>query len=272
MRSFLLATALLAPSLLAAQDIPADVARERAERIHWVGQDPLSPARAITIASIPPTGATFGPDGSDVVLPGAPLARVRESNGRVTLTGWGEEQALPLGRPTAAYGVRLVPLGHVGGIELVVYQDDKPGKRPLFYPYAPDARQAVTLVPAIPKPQRILAPDGATAEATEIGTVTATVAGSTATLRVMRLQVSDDESELLINFTDATTGKGTYGAGRYVVLDPAGGGRYTLDLNRAFNPNCAYSNAFPCPIPWTGNVFGGKIEAGEKYPPGVMAR
>ena len=272
MRFSLLATALLAPSHLVAQVVPADAARERVERIHWIGHDPLSPARAITITAIPPAGATLGPDGSDVVVAGAPRATVRESNGRLTITGWGAERGLPLGRPAAAHGVRIVPVGTPGRMQLVVYQDDKPGKRPLFYPYTPAARQTVTLVPTTPKPQRILAPDGTTAEATEIGTVTATVAGSTATLRVMRLRVSEDESELLINFTDATTGKGTYGAGRYVVLDPMGGDRYTLDLNRAFNPNCAYSNAFPCPFPWAGNVFEGKIEAGEKYPPGVISR
>ena len=62
MRSYLLATALFAPSLLVAQSVPADLARERAERVHWLGQDPLSPARAITIAAIPPAGATLGPD------------------------------------------------------------------------------------------------------------------------------------------------------------------------------------------------------------------
>ena len=247
MRYSLLATALLAPSLLVAQTVPADVSRERAERIHWLGQDPLSPARAISIATIAPSGATLGPDGSDVLIAGAPLATVRESNGRVTLAGWGAERAIPAGRPTSGYGVRFIPLGTPGRMQLIVYQDDKPGKRPLFYPYAPGARQTVTLVPGTPKPQRILAPDGSTAEATEIGTATATIAGSSATLRVMRLQVSDDESELLINFRDATTGAGTYPAGRYVVLIPAGGDHYTLDLNRAFNPNCAYSNAFPCP-------------------------
>jgi uncharacterized protein (DUF1684 family) len=157
-------------------------------------------------------------------------------------------------------------------MQLVVYQDDKPGKRPLFYPYAAGALQRVTLTPTTPKPQRILAPDGTSADATEIGTVTATVAGATATLRVMRLQVNEEESELLINFRDATTGHGTYPAGRFVELIPAGHDRYTLDLNRAFNPNCAYSNAFPCPFPWAGNEFPGKIEAGEKYPPGPAGR
>jgi hypothetical protein len=272
MRSYLLATALFAPSLLVAQRVPADVARERAERIHWIGQDPLSPARAITIAPITPTGTTLGSAGSDITLPGAPLATVRESNGRVTLTGWGAEQVLPVGRPTAARGVRLVPLGTPGRIQLVVYQDDKPGKRPLYYPYLASARQTVTLTATTPKPQRILAPDGTSADATEIGTVTISVAGSTATLRVMRLQLSEEESELLINFRDATTGKGTYPAGRFVELIPTGHDRYTLDLNRAFNPNCAYSNAFPCPFPWTGNEFAGKVEAGEKYPPGALTR
>ena len=270
MRSYLLATALFAPSLLIAQSIPADVARERAERIHWLGQDPLSPARAITIAAIPPAGATLGPDGSDVVVAGAPRATVSESNGRLTITGWGVERGLPLGRPTAAHGVRIVPVGTPGRMQLVVYKDDKPGKRPLFYPYTPGARQTVTLVPSTPRPQRILAPDGTSADATEIGTVTATVAGSTATLRVMRVQLSEEESELLINFRDGTTGKGTYPAGRFVELISAGHDRYTLDLNRAFNPNCAYSNAFPCPFPWAGNEFMGKVEAGEKYPPEEM--
>ena len=272
MRSYLLATALFAPSLLVAQAPPADLARERAERVHWLGQDPLSPARAITIAAIPPAGATLGPDGSDVVLPGVPLGTVREANGRVTLSGWGAERGLPIGRPTAMHGVRLVPLGTTGRMQLVVYQDDKPGKRPLFYPYARGARQTVTLTPSTPKPQRILAPDGTSADATEIGTVTATIAGSTATLRVMRIQLGADESELLINFRDATTSHGTYPAGRFVELIPAGHDRYTLDLNRAFNPNCAYSNAFPCPFPWAGNEFQGKVEAGEKYPPGAVTR
>ncbi len=52
-------------------------------------------------------------------------------------------------------------------------------------------------------------------------------------------------------FTDALTGKGAYGAGRYV--DVAGIGKFppsrvTIDFNTAYNPNCARSAFFTCPV------------------------
>ena len=52
-----------------------------------------------------------------------------------------------------------------------------------------------------------------------------------------------------------TNGAGTYPAGRFVSLVPAGGGRYRLDFNRARNPFCAYSSAYACPAPWHGNTL-----------------
>ena len=53
-------------------------------------------------------------------------------------------------------------------------------------------------------------------------------------------------------FTDATTGKETYGVGRYIEIgeehsDPEH--IYTIDLNKAFNPYCAYSPKYSCAIP-----------------------
>jgi uncharacterized protein (DUF1684 family) len=157
-------------------------------------------------------------------------------------------------------------------MQLAVYGDTKPGKRPKYYHYAAGARLTVTLTPATPRSQRILSPEGATVQANEIGTVNATIGGTTVPLRVMRVSTSEDESELLINFRDATNGAGSYAAGRFVELIPLGGDRYTLDLNRAFNPYCSYSTVFPCPIPWAGNAFTGKVEAGEMYPPEELGR
>ena len=58
---------------------------------------------------------------------------------------------------------------------------------------------------------------------------------------------------------------GTYPAGRFVPLVPARGGRYRLDFNRARNPFCAYSSAYPCPAPWRGNTIPAPVEAGERY-------
>ncbi len=53
-------------------------------------------------------------------------------------------------------------------------------------------------------------------------------------------------------FTDLTTGKETYHVGRYIELGEELPGRdalYTIDLNKAFNPYCAYSALYSCAIP-----------------------
>jgi uncharacterized protein (DUF1684 family) len=60
------------------------------------------------------------------------------------------------------------------------------------------------------------------------------------------------KSMLSLWFTDKTTGKETYGVGRYIELgeeNPDPSFLYTIDLNKAFNPYCAYSDLFSCAIP-----------------------
>ena len=271
MRTHLLATALFAPSLLVAQAAPRDIARERAERTHWLAVDPLSPARTVSLSQLPPTGVTLGPDGTDVPLAGVARATIIESAGTVVLKGWGPDQALPIGRATLLRGIRFEPSGTAGRIVVRISQDAKPGARPVFYPYSAAARFTVTLQQGTPRTAHILSPLGTTVEATEVGTVAFSMADTVRTLHVMRVAGDGEESELLINFRDGTTGAGTYPAGRFVELIPQGA-KYLLDFNRAFNPNCAYSGVFPCPIPWAGNGLGVKIEAGEKYPPEHLRR
>jgi hypothetical protein len=78
---------------------------------------------------------------------------------------------------------------------------------------------------------------------------------------------ASEEDELTIYFRDATSGEGTYPAGRFVTLDPLGGNRYRLDFNGARNPFCAYSTVYPCPVPWAGNTLPVAIAAGERYAP-----
>ena len=45
------------------------------------------------------------------------------------------------------------------------------------------------------------------------------------------------------------------------------GTRWCLHFNRARNPFCAYSSAYPCPAPWNGNTIPIPVTAGEQYRP-----
>ena len=67
-------------------------------------------------------------------------------------------------------------------------------------------------------------------------------------------------------FTDRTTGKETYGVGRYLDIELSDDPDfiYKLDFNKAFNPYCAYSAMFTCPIPREEDFLDMEILAGEK--------
>ena len=77
-----------------------------------------------------------------------------------------------------------------------------------------------------------------------------------------------EEDRLLVPFKDATSGKETYGAGRYLDLnyvnDRTPEGMWRLDFNRAYNPWCAYSENFSCPYVPPENWLKISILAGEK--------
>jgi uncharacterized protein (DUF1684 family) len=85
--------------------------------------------------------------------------------------------------------------------------------------------------------------------------------------RLQAYRLEDNASSapyLFIPFRDATSGKETYGAGRYLDLKENTSGIYDLDFNRAYNPYCAYNKSFVCPIPPAENTLPVPIRAGEK--------
>jgi uncharacterized protein (DUF1684 family) len=70
---------------------------------------------------------------------------------------------------------------------------------------------------------------------------------------------------LFIPFMDATSGRESYGGGRYIDLEERKGNRYVVDFNLAYNPSCAYGKkGYSCPIPPAENRLSVRIEAGEK--------
>jgi uncharacterized protein (DUF1684 family) len=77
------------------------------------------------------------------------------------------------------------------------------------------------------------------------------------------LYASEDSDELFIPFRDSTSGKETYGAGRYLELH-AHGDDIRIDFNYAYNPNCAYDASWSCPLPPPENWLKVPIRAGEK--------
>jgi len=77
---------------------------------------------------------------------------------------------------------------------------------------------------------------------------------------------SPDYDVLFVPFKDATTGKQSYGAGRYLDVPRQDADDYTLDFNTAYNPSCAYSPRYNCPYPPPQNTLKIAVEAGEMVP------
>ena len=73
---------------------------------------------------------------------------------------------------------------------------------------------------------------------------------------------------VFVPFLDATSGHETYGAGRYLDLEPEDDGTYTLDFNLAYHPSCVYDVLFSCPLTPAENRLPERIEAGERLPEG----
>jgi uncharacterized protein (DUF1684 family) len=73
-----------------------------------------------------------------------------------------------------------------------------------------------------------------------------------------------DAKELFYIFRDATSGKETYPAGRFLYSDLPNNGKVVLDFNKAYNPPCAFTPFATCPLPPKENRLTVRIEAGEK--------
>ena len=76
-----------------------------------------------------------------------------------------------------------------------------------------------------------------------------------------------EDEAVFVPFLDATSGTETYGAGRYLDIEPEDDGTYTLDFNLAYHPSCVYDIRYSCPLTPAENRLPIRIEAGERLPP-----
>ena len=77
----------------------------------------------------------------------------------------------------------------------------------------------------------------------------------------------DHSGSVFVPFLDGTSGKESYGAGRYLDIDPGADGTYTIDFNLAYHPSCVYDVKFSCPLTPAENRLPVRIEAGERLRP-----
>lgn len=77
-------------------------------------------------------------------------------------------------------------------------------------------------------------------------------------------ETGPSHGKLFLAFGDETSARETYGAGRYLdVVKTSGSNTITLDFNKAYNPYCAYTKEFSCPLPPAENLLAIPIRAGE---------
>lgn len=71
------------------------------------------------------------------------------------------------------------------------------------------------------------------------------------------------DRQLFVMFSDATSGKETYGAGRFLYVDLPQADTLEIDFNEAYNPPCAFTDFATCPLPPEQNRLALAIDAGE---------
>lgn len=112
--------------------------------------------------------------------------------------------------------------------------------------------------------------DGKQKEYFKYGILSFEIRGEKMELNVYRslalMRIPKYKNYLFIPFKDATSGKETYGGGRYLDIETTDiqGEVVILDFNKAYNPYCAFGDGFSCPIPPKENHLKTRIEAGEK--------
>ena len=96
------------------------------------------------------------------------------------------------------------------------------------------------------------------------------VAGQALTLNIYQnLRLIKDSlyrDHLFLPFKDLTNGESTYGGGRYLDFKQGDiqNGILILDFNKCYNPWCAFSDGYNCPVPPVPNHLEIAIEAGER--------
>jgi uncharacterized protein len=136
-----------------------------------------------------------------------------------------------------------------------------------YFPYEPGLRVLAEVVPAPAEPREIAGSAGSVTAFRRFAEARFELDGER-TLELYWLEGYG--GGVFLPFGDATNGRTTYGAGRYLLDTVKGadlgsaGGRLVLDFNFAYNPSCSYDPSWACPLTPPANRLAVEIEAGER--------
>lgn len=290
----LMTSLLMAASLSGAQVIAADsgddYAREieswRAGRLERL-QSPTGWLSLVGLEWLKPGRNTVGAaSDNDIVIAGVPdhLGRVDWDGDKVNITLKADSGALIDGqlvesaemlddsheKPTTVSfdSVRFYLVERAGGKKGLRIKDSKAETRTHFlgldhYPVDPSWRIEARWV-AFDPPHTLEIPN-------VLGTIDKmTVPGKAVfehdgkSFELLPVLETDDADELFYIFADKTSGKETYGAGRFFYSAMPKDGKVVLDFNKAYNPPCAFTPYATCPLAPPENRMPVAVHAGEK--------
>lgn len=133
----------------------------------------------------------------------------------------------------------------------------------VYYPPNLELRLTLVLEREPSEPIQFQTSTGDVRHYKRLGTVAFDVEGEATTVAIYE----GEPGEFFLPFRDATSGTETYGAGRYLEPIEIERGTFLVDFNLAYNPYCAYSEEYSCPLPPIENWLKVPIRAGEKTAP-----
>ncbi len=184
-------------------------------------------------------------------------------------TGGATVRSASVGPSSLQVGRFTLRLSHQRFPAIIVFDPRSPRLRDYkglrYFPVDLRYRYLLPLTPA-PRPDTvvILSTRGTRRRALRAGWFEFEVQGRRCRLEATRLlEPGVGEHDLGVFFRDVTSGKETYPMGRYLDAVRLPDGRYLLDFNQAYNPACAFSVHYNCPLPPKGNTLPVAIRAGE---------
>jgi uncharacterized protein len=138
-----------------------------------------------------------------------------------------------------------------------------------YWPYDPEARVLAELEDIEAPPQPVVTSGAEAILFQPFARASFELRGERLLLEVSWLQGYGGGA--FLSFRDATSGRESYGGGRY-VLDTVKGadlgetdGKLVLDFNFAYNPSCSYDPGWVCPLAPPANRLTVSVDAGEKH-------